>query len=195
MLSCHLVGWCSVQCFKNDWIIFFIYANVYILTLQATFLCCEITEKTFAVRRFLRHNCAAMMSSKFSQILQQAWPFFGIYMDKLLKENIQNSIRQSSPHLKTFTFTKAHFGQKVKRTAFSDMAKIRLALILKTLCIHSLRHWWICFWILVLGYFSFLRICQTNMHLVVFQAPTVTGVRVYTHEVDIREVILDFNIA
>lgn len=135
-----MVGWCSVQCFKNDWIYIYIffYANVYILTLQTTLLCCEITGKTFAVRRFLRHDCAAMMSAKFSQILQQAWPFFGIYMDKLLKENIQNSIRQSSHHLKTFTFTKAHFGQKVKRTAFSDMAKIRLALILKTLCIHSL---------------------------------------------------------
>ncbi|XP_027008331.1 extended synaptotagmin-3 [Tachysurus fulvidraco] len=47
-----------------------------------------------------------------NKILLQAWPFFGVFMDKLLKESIQNSIRQSSPHLKTFTFTKVHFGQK-----------------------------------------------------------------------------------
>ncbi|KAK2850419.1 hypothetical protein Q7C36_009202 [Tachysurus vachellii] len=47
-----------------------------------------------------------------NKILLQAWPFFGVFMDKLLKESIQNSIRQSSTHLKTFTFTKVHFGQR-----------------------------------------------------------------------------------
>ncbi|KAI1899403.1 hypothetical protein AGOR_G00061420 [Albula goreensis] len=47
-----------------------------------------------------------------NKILQQAWPFFGMFMEKLLKEKIQPSIRASSPHLKTFTFTKVHFGQK-----------------------------------------------------------------------------------
>ncbi|KAK3568801.1 hypothetical protein QTP86_017404 [Hemibagrus guttatus] len=77
-------------------------------------------------------------ASWINKILHQAWPFFGVYMDKLLKENIQPSIRQSSPHLKTFTFTKVHFGQR---------------------------------------------------------APTITGVRAYTQEADMREVILDFNIA
>nr|XP_015214151.1 PREDICTED: extended synaptotagmin-3 isoform X1 [Lepisosteus oculatus] len=50
-----------------------------------------------------------------NKVLQQAWPFFGIYMEKLLKEKIQPSIRASSPHLKTFTFTKVHFGQKPLR--------------------------------------------------------------------------------
>uniref|UniRef100_A0AAY4B4T8 Extended synaptotagmin-3 n=1 Tax=Denticeps clupeoides TaxID=299321 RepID=A0AAY4B4T8_9TELE len=72
-----------------------------------------------------------------NKILQQAWPFFGMYMEKLLKENIQASVRNSSVHLKTFTFTKVHFGQK---------------------------------------------------------APRVTGVRVYTHEVENMEVILDLNL-
>uniref|UniRef100_A0A8C2ACM1 Extended synaptotagmin-3-like n=1 Tax=Cyprinus carpio TaxID=7962 RepID=A0A8C2ACM1_CYPCA len=72
-----------------------------------------------------------------NKILQQAWPFFGMYMEKLLIENIQPSVRSSSPHLKTFTFTKVHMGQK---------------------------------------------------------APTITGVRVYTHELETREVILDLNI-
>ncbi|KAI2660612.1 Extended synaptotagmin-3 [Labeo rohita] len=72
-----------------------------------------------------------------NKILQQAWPFFGMYMEKLLIENIQPSVRASSPHLKTFTFTKVHMGQK---------------------------------------------------------APTITGVRVYTHELETREVILDLNI-
>ncbi|XP_064166716.1 extended synaptotagmin-3 [Anguilla rostrata] len=72
-----------------------------------------------------------------NKILQQAWPFFGMYMEKLLKENIQSSIRTSSPHLKTFTFTKVHFGQKPLQ---------------------------------------------------------ITGVKVYTEEVEQREVILDLNL-
>ncbi|XP_066497153.1 extended synaptotagmin-3 [Hoplias malabaricus] len=76
-------------------------------------------------------------ASWINKILQQAWPFFGIYMEKLLKESIQSSIRQSNSHLNTFTFTKVHFGQR---------------------------------------------------------APTISGIRVYTHEVDKREVILDLNI-
>ncbi|KAM9347141.1 extended synaptotagmin-3 [Symphorus nematophorus] len=45
-----------------------------------------------------------------NKVLQQAWPFFGMYMEKLLKENIQSAVRLSSPALKTFTFTKVHFG-------------------------------------------------------------------------------------
>ncbi|XP_075958918.1 extended synaptotagmin-3 [Anarhichas minor] len=45
-----------------------------------------------------------------NKVLEQAWPFFGMYMEKLLKENIQPAIRLSSPALKMFTFTKVHFG-------------------------------------------------------------------------------------
>lgn len=47
------------------------------------------------------------------QVLEQAWPFFGMYMEKFLKENIQPAVRLSSPALKTFTFTKIHFGHIV----------------------------------------------------------------------------------
>uniref|UniRef100_A0A6Q2Y9W5 C2 domain-containing protein n=1 Tax=Esox lucius TaxID=8010 RepID=A0A6Q2Y9W5_ESOLU len=47
-----------------------------------------------------------------NKILMQAWPFFGAYMEKLLKEKIQQSIRLSSPYLKTFTFKNVSFGQK-----------------------------------------------------------------------------------
>ncbi|KAL3970297.1 gamma-aminobutyric acid receptor subunit delta [Sarotherodon galilaeus] len=46
-----------------------------------------------------------------NKVLKQTWPFFGTYMEKLLRENIQQSIRFSSPSLKTFTFTKIHFGR------------------------------------------------------------------------------------
>uniref|UniRef100_G3NCK4 Extended synaptotagmin-3 n=1 Tax=Gasterosteus aculeatus aculeatus TaxID=481459 RepID=G3NCK4_GASAC len=45
-----------------------------------------------------------------NKVLQQAWPFFGMYMEKLLKNNIQPTIRLSSPALKMFSFTKVHFG-------------------------------------------------------------------------------------
>lgn len=46
-------------------------------------------------------------------MLEQAWPFFGMYMEKFLKENIQPTVRLSSPALKTFTFKKIHFGHIV----------------------------------------------------------------------------------
>ncbi|KAK2906311.1 extended synaptotagmin-3 [Channa argus] len=46
-----------------------------------------------------------------NKILEQAWPFFGMYMEKLLREKIQPSIRLSSSALRMFTFTKVHFGR------------------------------------------------------------------------------------
>ncbi|KAL6101261.1 esyt3 [Pungitius sinensis] len=73
-----------------------------------------------------------------NKVLQQAWPFFGMYMEKLLKQNIQPAIRLSSPALKMFTFTKVHFG---------------------------------------------------NIPL------KITGMKVFTHEVDHRQVILDLDIS
>lgn len=45
-----------------------------------------------------------------NKVLEQAWPFFGMFMEKLLRQNIQTVIRQSNHALKTFTFTKIHFG-------------------------------------------------------------------------------------
>ncbi|XP_026152315.1 extended synaptotagmin-3 [Mastacembelus armatus] len=50
-----------------------------------------------------------------NKVLLQAWPFFGMYMEKLLKESIQPSVRLSSPALKMFTFTKVHFGHRPVR--------------------------------------------------------------------------------
>lgn len=47
------------------------------------------------------------------QVLEQAWPFFGMYMEKFLKETIQPAVRLSSPALKTFSFSKIHFGHIV----------------------------------------------------------------------------------
>ncbi|NXA12958.1 ESYT1 protein, partial [Sapayoa aenigma] len=49
------------------------------------------------------------------QVLAQAWPFFGQYMEKLLVENVAPSIRASNTHLQTFTFTKVDMGQKPLR--------------------------------------------------------------------------------
>nr|XP_061799792.1 extended synaptotagmin-3-like [Nerophis lumbriciformis] len=45
-----------------------------------------------------------------NKVLDQAWPFFGMFMEKLLRGNIQTAVRQSNSELKTFTFTKIHFG-------------------------------------------------------------------------------------
>ncbi|XP_072552661.1 extended synaptotagmin-1 [Salminus brasiliensis] len=47
-----------------------------------------------------------------NKILQQAWPFVGQYLEKLLVETIAPSIRTSSAHLQTFSFTKVDLGDK-----------------------------------------------------------------------------------
>ena len=49
-----------------------------------------------------------------SQVLQQAWPFIGQYLEKLLVETIAPAIRGSSNHLQTFNFTKIDMGDKVQ---------------------------------------------------------------------------------
>ncbi|KAK6485189.1 extended synaptotagmin-3-like [Huso huso] len=47
-----------------------------------------------------------------NQILDQAWPYFGIFMEKVFRNSIEPAVRASNIHLKTFTFTKIHFGEK-----------------------------------------------------------------------------------
>uniref|UniRef100_A0A8C7YR74 Extended synaptotagmin-like protein 1a n=1 Tax=Oryzias sinensis TaxID=183150 RepID=A0A8C7YR74_9TELE len=48
-----------------------------------------------------------------NKILQQAWPFIGQYLEKLLVETIAPAIRTSSIHLQTLSFTKVNIGDKV----------------------------------------------------------------------------------
>uniref|UniRef100_A0AAR2LDD5 C2 domain-containing protein n=1 Tax=Pygocentrus nattereri TaxID=42514 RepID=A0AAR2LDD5_PYGNA len=48
-----------------------------------------------------------------NKILQQAWPFVGQYLEKLLVETIAPTIRTSSAHLQTFSFTKVDLGDKL----------------------------------------------------------------------------------
>ncbi|XP_068601278.1 extended synaptotagmin-1 [Brachionichthys hirsutus] len=48
----------------------------------------------------------------FNKIVQQAWPFIGQYMEKLLVETIAPAIRASSIHLQTLSFTKVNIGDK-----------------------------------------------------------------------------------
>uniref|UniRef100_A0A8C5FG47 Extended synaptotagmin-like protein 1b n=1 Tax=Gadus morhua TaxID=8049 RepID=A0A8C5FG47_GADMO len=47
-----------------------------------------------------------------NKVLQQVWPFVGQYLEKLLQETIAPSIRGSSSHLQTLSFTKVDFGDK-----------------------------------------------------------------------------------
>lgn len=47
------------------------------------------------------------------QILLQAWPFVGQYVEKLLMETIAPSIRASSSHLQTLSFTMVNLGVQV----------------------------------------------------------------------------------
>ncbi|KAL1272374.1 hypothetical protein QQF64_028236 [Cirrhinus molitorella] len=47
-----------------------------------------------------------------NKVIQQAWPYIGQYLEKLLTETIAPSIRGSSTHLQTLSFTKVDFGGK-----------------------------------------------------------------------------------
>ncbi|XP_036386781.1 uncharacterized protein esyt1b isoform X2 [Megalops cyprinoides] len=50
-----------------------------------------------------------------NKVLQQAWPFVGQYFEKLLVETIAPSIRASSTHLQTLSFTKVDLGAKAMK--------------------------------------------------------------------------------
>ncbi|KAM3872342.1 extended synaptotagmin-1 [Diretmus argenteus] len=50
-----------------------------------------------------------------NKIMQQAWPFAGQYLEKLLVETIAPAIRASSIHLQTLSFTKVNLGDKAMK--------------------------------------------------------------------------------
>ncbi|KAK5872293.1 hypothetical protein PBY51_013008 [Eleginops maclovinus] len=50
-----------------------------------------------------------------NKVLQQVWPFVGQYLEKLLVETIAPSIRASSNHLQTLSFTKVDMGDKAMK--------------------------------------------------------------------------------
>nr|XP_015199643.1 PREDICTED: extended synaptotagmin-1 [Lepisosteus oculatus] len=71
-----------------------------------------------------------------NKILQQAWPFLGQYVEKLLLETIAPIVRASSPHLQTLSFTKINLGEKalkvvgVKAHTENDKRQVLLDLYL-----------------------------------------------------------------
>uniref|UniRef100_A0A8C5HHP2 Extended synaptotagmin-1-like n=1 Tax=Gouania willdenowi TaxID=441366 RepID=A0A8C5HHP2_GOUWI len=50
-----------------------------------------------------------------NKVLQQVWPFVGQYLEKLLMDTIAPSIRASSAHLQTLSFTKVDMGNKAMK--------------------------------------------------------------------------------
>uniref|UniRef100_A0A3Q3LAH7 Extended synaptotagmin-like protein 1a n=1 Tax=Mastacembelus armatus TaxID=205130 RepID=A0A3Q3LAH7_9TELE len=69
------------------------------------------TEKVFRAKRDLP-SWVRTRVHMFSAIIQQAWPFIGQYLEKLLVETIAPAIRMSSIHLQTLSFTKVNIGEK-----------------------------------------------------------------------------------
>lgn len=106
------------------------------------------------------------------QILKQAWPFVGQYLEKLLVETIAPSIRSSSAHLQTFNFAKVDLGDKVP-------AFYRFNLLMDV----HLKDALIC----SLGFFS-----EKLLKLFV-QPVKVVGVKAHTEQ-DRRQVLLDLYI-
>ncbi|XP_075466049.1 extended synaptotagmin-3 [Ascaphus truei] len=50
-----------------------------------------------------------------NKVVGQMWPYIGMYVEKMLHDKIEPLVRASNVHLKAFTFTKAHFGEKHPR--------------------------------------------------------------------------------
>ncbi|XP_077582272.1 extended synaptotagmin-1 [Stigmatopora nigra] len=73
------------------------------------------TEKLFRLKRDLPPwvNFPDVEKAEWlNKILQQAWPFIGQFLEKLLLETIAPAIRASSIHLQTLSFTKVNIGDK-----------------------------------------------------------------------------------
>ncbi|XP_070765782.1 extended synaptotagmin-1 [Enoplosus armatus] len=73
------------------------------------------TEKAFRIKRDLPPwvNFPDVEKVEWlNKILQQAWPFVGQYLEKLLVETIAPAIRASNIHLQTLSFTKVNIGDK-----------------------------------------------------------------------------------
>uniref|UniRef100_A0A8D3DLV6 Extended synaptotagmin-like protein 1a n=1 Tax=Scophthalmus maximus TaxID=52904 RepID=A0A8D3DLV6_SCOMX len=82
------------------------------------------TEKAFRAKRDLPPWVRTMQPhfdvekvEWVNKILQQAWPFVGQYLEKLLVETIAPAIRASSLHLQTLSFTKVNIGEKALKVA------------------------------------------------------------------------------
>ncbi|XP_052414465.1 extended synaptotagmin-1 [Carassius gibelio] len=74
-----------------------------------------ISSKSFRSRRDLPSWVSFPDVEKvewLNKVIQQAWPYIGQYLEKLLTETIAPSIRGSSSHLQTLSFTKVDFGAK-----------------------------------------------------------------------------------
>ncbi|XP_053554003.1 extended synaptotagmin-3 [Bombina bombina] len=50
-----------------------------------------------------------------NKVLKQMWPYFGMYVEKLLHEKVEPLVRSTNVHLSAFTFTKVSFGDKPPR--------------------------------------------------------------------------------
>ncbi|XP_067843394.1 extended synaptotagmin-3-like [Heptranchias perlo] len=111
--------------------------------LQAAFQLLE--DEKFVITNEIKHDLPAWVHFPdiervewLNKILKQAWPYFGMYLEKLFKDTIEPSICGSNVCLKTFTFAKLNFGEK---------------------------------------------------------PPKISGVKVYTEQVDKRQVIIDLQIS
>ncbi|XP_030740660.1 extended synaptotagmin-3 [Echinops telfairi] len=52
-----------------------------------------------------------------NKIISQTWPYLSMIMESKFREKLEPKIREKSTHLRSFTFTKLYFGQKVSAAA------------------------------------------------------------------------------
>uniref|UniRef100_A0A9L0I4N5 Extended synaptotagmin 3 n=1 Tax=Equus asinus TaxID=9793 RepID=A0A9L0I4N5_EQUAS len=50
-----------------------------------------------------------------NKVISQTWPYLSMIMENKFREKLEPKIREKSVHLRTFAFTKLHFGQKCPR--------------------------------------------------------------------------------
>lgn len=86
-------------------------------------MCCE-TQVILALDASCTETYQCVCAFNTLQILEQAWPYFGEVMEKTFREKIEPKIRAKNTHLKTCTFSKIHFGEKVGQVPWTVVTRV-----------------------------------------------------------------------
>ncbi|KAG7218968.1 hypothetical protein INR49_005546, partial [Caranx melampygus] len=116
--------------------------------------------------------------------VKQMWPFICQFVDKLFRETIEPAVKSANPHLSSFCFTKIDMGDKNKSIKVNLVEKCSPSVF------SGLNH----------------TLSPDSVHVTSEQRATerfksrvlplrVNGVKVYTENVDKRQVIMDLQIS
>ncbi|XP_058433536.1 extended synaptotagmin-2 isoform X2 [Marmota monax] len=118
-----------------------------------------------------------------NKTVKHMWPFICQFVEKLFRETIEPAVRGANTHLSTFSFTKVDVGQQMLRATAKDTCWMAGSCSLprrKESC-----------WLLIPPLMKASGLNLNNLGLPL----RVNGVKVYTENVDKRQIILDLQIS